>query len=313
MENTKTKVKVDLISGFLGAGKTTFIKGYCEWLNKNNQTFGIIENEFGVAGVDTAILIDGGLSSFELAGGCICCSLKINFHDTILKLSEKYDRIIVEPSGIYNVDEFFTIMDSPKIQEKCEIGTIITIVDPDSLDKMSTQDYNVLYSQLVNTGVVIFSKTQNFTPEEIKRSIQNLNTLLEKELQENDDQLIVETTPWNEFKDEDYNRISKMKFKRYSHEKIYINHNTIFQSTTIYPKEIYTGNRIKKCLKQLSNGKSGNILRIKGYVRGEKDKYTLINSTLSSTIIEENCDERLPMINIIGRNLKRKFIKSIFI
>ena len=98
---------IDLITGFLGAGKTTFIRKYAEYLDSIGVTCIVIENEYGSTGIDSRILQADGITTDELFGGCICCTLKVGFHDMLYTLSDKVDRIIVEPSGVYDVSQFF--------------------------------------------------------------------------------------------------------------------------------------------------------------------------------------------------------------
>lgn len=98
--------KVDLVTGFLGAGKTTLIARYGDWLNQKGVRFAVIENEFGAAGVDTAILSERFGNVQELAGGCICCTLKVGFHALLTQLAGQCDRVIVEPSGLFSMDAF---------------------------------------------------------------------------------------------------------------------------------------------------------------------------------------------------------------
>ena len=99
-------VPVDLITGFLGAGKTTFLQKYTDYLARQGIRFAVVENEFGAAGVDTAALQAGGQppAVYELTGGCICCTLKQSFHEMLSGLAGRYARILVEPSGLFNLD-----------------------------------------------------------------------------------------------------------------------------------------------------------------------------------------------------------------
>ena len=98
-------MKLDLVTGFLGAGKTTLISRFCRYFTGQGWRFGVVENEFGAAGVDSAILREVFGEVRELSGGCICCTLKSGFYTLLEELSHTCDRVIVEPSGLYNLDD----------------------------------------------------------------------------------------------------------------------------------------------------------------------------------------------------------------
>ena len=102
--------KIDIISGFLGAGKTTLIKKLLGDAFKGQQVV-LIENEFGEIGIDGGFLKDAGIEITEMNSGCICCSLVGDFGTALKEVVEKYhpDRIVIEPSGVFDLDEFFDI------------------------------------------------------------------------------------------------------------------------------------------------------------------------------------------------------------
>ncbi len=138
--------EIDLVTGFLGAGKTTFIKKYGDFLSRKNIKFAVVENEFGAAGVDSAVLESKSWKVTEISGGCICCTLKTGFHEIIKDLSRTFERIIIEPSGIFNSDDFFDVINSPELKAKCRPGMCITLVDPHSLARLNESERSVLAS-----------------------------------------------------------------------------------------------------------------------------------------------------------------------
>ena len=104
---------LDVITGFLGAGKTTFLEHYTRHLRETGVSFCIIENEFGRAGVDGAQLRQSGARVRELSGGCVCCALKVPLHALIEELTGEVDRILLEPSGLFNGDDLMDILNTP--------------------------------------------------------------------------------------------------------------------------------------------------------------------------------------------------------
>ena len=126
-------VKIDLITGFLGSGKTTFIKKYAQYLMSQGFHIGILENDYGAVNVDMMLLKDLEGENCELemiAGGCDADCHRRRFRTKLIAMGMcGYDRVIVEPSGIYDVDEFFDVLRDDPIDRWYEIGNVITVVD----------------------------------------------------------------------------------------------------------------------------------------------------------------------------------------
>ena len=126
-------IKIDLITGFLGAGKTTFIRKYAKYLMDSGKNIGILENDFGAVNVDMMMLQDlmGDQCELEMiSGGCDPETHRRRFKTKLISMGMcGYDRILVEPSGIFDVDEFFDILHEEPLDSRYEPGSVITIVD----------------------------------------------------------------------------------------------------------------------------------------------------------------------------------------
>ena len=121
-------LRVDLITGFLGAGKTTFIREYLRHLTGENVL--VIENEFSSIAVDSRFLRDEPCAIADLSGVCMCCMGREQFRSLLIEAAaHDYDRVLVEPSGIYDVDEFFALLGMGSVGEVCRPGSVLTIVD----------------------------------------------------------------------------------------------------------------------------------------------------------------------------------------
>ena len=127
-------VKIDLITGFLGSGKTTFIKKYAKYLIDSGKNIGILENDYGAVNVDMMLLQDlmGDQCELEMvSGGCDKDCHRRRFKTKLIAMGMcGYDRVIVEPSGIYDVDEFFDVLRDDPIDRWYEIGNVITVACP---------------------------------------------------------------------------------------------------------------------------------------------------------------------------------------
>lgn len=297
--------EIDLVTGFLGAGKTTFIKKYGSFLKQKNINFAVIENEFGAAGVDSAILNTEFGNISEIAGGCICCTMKTGFHQLISELSETCDRIIVEPSGIFNSDDFFDVITSPDLREKCRPGMCITLVDPHSLVRLNESERSVLASELANMGCILWTK-MDIPPlvdlYEAKKEIMDIVKSICI-----DEDIPCYPTPSHTLGAADFENLMKFGPVYRMHTRTYTDHTMIFQSARIYPDKTYTVESIERCIEHLTNsGEYGEITRIKGFVKAQ-DGIIAVNCTVSDRQFEV-IENGWAMLNIIGRNLRRKKI-----
>ena len=122
--------KVTIISGFLGAGKTTFIKKLLEQVYAGQKVV-LIENEFGEIGIDGGFLKDAGIQITEMNSGCICCSLVGDFGKALIKVSKEYapDRIIIEPSGVGKLSDVVAAVEKVKDEAGLELDCFLTVAD----------------------------------------------------------------------------------------------------------------------------------------------------------------------------------------
>lgn len=183
--------KVDVISGFLGAGKTTFIK---ELINKVfvGEKLVLIENEFGEIGIDGGFLKDAGIEITEMNSGCICCTLVGDFSKALQKVLEEYhpDRVIIEPSGVGKLSDIVKAIEDVKRDADIEISGRITVVDGKKA-KMYLKNFGEFFQdQVAHASTIVISRTQSMTPERIEECVHMLR-------EENKEATII-STPWEE-------------------------------------------------------------------------------------------------------------------
>ena len=149
-------IKIDLITGFLGSGKTTFIKKYASYLLKKGMNIGILENDFGAVNVDMMLLQDlmGDNCELEMvSGGCDADCHRRRFKTKLIAMGMcGYDRVIVEPSGIFDVDEFFDALHEEPLDKWYEIGNVIAIVDAKLAEDLSAEADYLLASEVADAG-----------------------------------------------------------------------------------------------------------------------------------------------------------------
>lgn len=169
-------IKIDVISGFLGAGKTTLIKKLFASDLKNEKVV-LIENEFGEIGVDGAFLKDSGVQIKEINSGCICCSLVGDFSKSMKEIVEKFnpDRIIIEPSGVGKLSDIIKAIE--KVEEPLKINIVATVVDGGKC-KMYFKNFGEFYDdQIKQANTVIVSKTDKLSKEKILAAVELIKSL----------------------------------------------------------------------------------------------------------------------------------------
>ena len=181
--------KIDIISGFLGAGKTTLIKKLIAEAFQGEKLV-LIENEFGEIGIDGGFLKEAGIQITEMNSGCICCSLVGDFGEALKEVLEKYnpDRVIIEPSGVGKLSDVIKAVQD--IGDSVVINSTATVVDA-SKCKMYMKNYGEFYNnQIEYAGTVILSRTQNVSADKLDKCL--------KMIREKNDEASVITTPWDD-------------------------------------------------------------------------------------------------------------------
>ena len=182
--------KVDIISGFLGAGKTTLISKLLKEALPDEQVV-LIENEFGEIGIDGGFLKDSGVEIREMNSGCICCSLVGDFGTSLKEVVDKYhpDRIIIEPSGVGKLSDVIKAVKDLHIENEIRLNSASTVADSSKV-KMYMKNFGEFFNnQIEHAGTIILSRTQNVSEDKLKKAIEMIRSL-------NADAHII-TTPWD--------------------------------------------------------------------------------------------------------------------
>lgn len=183
--------KVDIISGFLGAGKTTFIKELIEKVFAGEKLV-LIENEFGEIGIDGGFLQDAGIEITEMNSGCICCTLVGDFSVALKKVLDEYhpDHVIIEPSGVGKLSDVAAAIENVKEDADIEIEGRITVVDGKKA-KMYLDNFGEFFeNQVQHASTIVISRTQNMTDEKIEACVHLLR--------EKNDKATIISTPWDQ-------------------------------------------------------------------------------------------------------------------
>lgn len=184
--------KVDVISGFLGAGKTTLIQKLIKDVFAGKKVV-LVENEFGEIGIDGGFLQEAGITINEINGGCVCCTLQGDFHDALEKVENTYhpDHIIIEPSGVGKLSDILSIV---KSVEGLELNSYSAVVDAKRC-KIYHKNFKEFFDDQISTACcVILSRTQLVNEEKLNEDVSIIREL-------NPDVRII-TTPWDDLNGE---------------------------------------------------------------------------------------------------------------
>ena len=187
--------KIDIISGFLGAGKTTLIKKLIEQAFKGEKLV-LIENEFGEIGIDGGFLKDAGVQITEMNSGCICCSLVGDFGTALKQVITDYtpDRIIIEPSGVGKLSDVIKAVKDVSGDLDVELDSYTTVADVSKV-KIYMKNFGEFFNnQIESANTIILSRTQTTTQDKIEKAVAMIR--------EKNDHATIITTPWDEIKGE---------------------------------------------------------------------------------------------------------------
>ncbi len=187
--------KIEIISGFLGAGKTTLIKKMLKEVFAGEKIV-LIENEFGEIGIDGGFLKEAGVQITEMNSGCICCSLVGDFGTALKEVIETYapDRILIEPSGVGKLSDVTKAVQGVAAHEPVELNSSVTVVDGQKC-RMYMKNFGEFFNnQVEHAGTIVISRTQKMTEEKLEACV--------KMLKEKNPKASIITTPWEELKGE---------------------------------------------------------------------------------------------------------------
>ena len=186
----ETMAKIDIISGFLGAGKTTLIKKLLQE-GFNGEKVVLIENEFGEIGIDGGFLKDAGIEITEMNSGCICCSLVGDFATALKEVLDKYnpDRILIEPSGVGKLSDVINAVSNIE-SDKMVINSFTAVVDG-LKTKMYMKNFGEFYNnQIEHAKTIVISRSQKLTDEKLEECVAMLR--------EHNQKAAIITTPWDD-------------------------------------------------------------------------------------------------------------------
>lgn len=315
-------MKVDIISGFLGAGKTTFINWYLPLLDGK---VALIENEFGDTSIDTA-LIETDLPVKEIFAGCICCTLRGDFASGIREIYETYspDRLVIEPSGVGKLSDVVgAVEDGGRFGNiDLEICNKIVLVDVDTFEDYYENFGPFYIDQIKNANLIFLTFMEEASDEQIAKAVRTMKDL--------NPEAIISSVDYREMGDEALMDLVAMTRGQktcsscqahhhghtcnhdHDHDHHHEDAGGVFSSISIDSQGI-SENSLRDILAELEKQDYGYVLRAKGFI--EDDGINLLNYNPTKTSIEKftrSIEDKDRIIVLIGTNLNREGIESLF-
>lgn len=300
--------KVDLITGILGAGKTTFLLKYARHMLERGERIAILENDFGAVNADMVLLQELKCDRCQLemiSGGCDADCHRRRFRTQLIALGmQHFDRIIIEPSGIYDMDEFFDIIHEPPLDKWFEIGSILTVINTEIEPELTDQMEYLLASEAACAGKLLLSRLpQQISASAAEAVLMRINAALEaiqcdRRFTEAD--LLCKN--WDSLTDSDYTALAAAGYRNASYVKKY--HADMIQSGVHYFMHIaLPPQEITEILSGILHApECGNIYRIKGSLPDGNGGWYKVNFTKKETETAPVRDAQSVLI-VIGDDL----------
>ncbi|MEI0748223.1 GTP-binding protein [Brachyspira pulli] len=303
-------MKILIVSGFLGAGKTTLIK---EMANKTKRDFVVMENEYGDVDIDSNMLKDEGMNIWELTEGCVCCSMKQDFATSILTIANSLDPeyLIVEPTGVAKLSN---IINNIKQIEYDRIVLLkpITIIDGNAFDSFVNSYDDIYVDQILNTSKIIISKMESKEQYETDELIKKIKALMSKNEVSYDNVEILNEHYSNKSKDWWESILKSFLDDKYKTKELENSQNEEMpDSISMKGCSVVNENKFMTLLEDIIHGRFGYIARSKGFIKCGNNylRYDVVGDRYAVTGATEN--DELEIV-FIGKDLNRKLLREEF-
>ena len=340
--------KIDIFSGFLGAGKTTLIKKLIQEVYAG-QKIVLIENEFGEIGIDGGFLQEAGIQITEMNSGCICCSLVGDFGEALKKVMAEYhpDRILIEPSGVGKLSDVAQAVERAETDDM-EIGCMVAVADATKC-KIYMKNFGEFYNnQIENAGTIILSRTSHMKEDKLQAAVAMLR--------EKNPTAVIVTTPWEQLTgaqlmeameqkdslqaaldaleahgedecddpdcschhhhDHDHEHEHHHDHDEHEHHHDHHHHHhadEVFTSWGMETPKTFTQEKIAQCLKALEDQETyGIILRAKGIVPGEDGQWIHFDYVPGEPDIRTGSAGIIGRLCVIGSKINEAAIAELF-
>lgn len=300
-------IKVDVISGFLGSGKTTLVKKLLQIHQKEKVV--LIENEFGDIGIDGELIEREGFEVFEISSGCICCIMQKDFVQMLVRIIKEFhpQRIIIEPTGISILSEIIDILRKPEFASLLQINSLVTVVDGVNYLQQCEVFGEFFEEQITNASVLTLSKSQHIDSETISRIITSLREF-------NQDGEII-SKPWDSLGSSEFENLldgqGDMDLSDILHTDYKPCSENEFEALAIKTSRAYSQEELEQILAHLNQPRYGQVLRGKGFLKSPQG-YWDFSYTNGLFTVSKSHFKASGKLCLIGKSLREKEIKELF-
>lgn len=300
-------IKVDIISGFLGAGKTTLIRKLLK--AHESEKVVLIENEFGEIGIDGDLIEKDGFEVFEISSGCICCIMRQDFEDLLTRVINEFtpERIIIEPTGISILSEIIEVLKKDKFSSRCSINSLITVIDSLNYLEQCKVFGEFFEDQIINASTLLLSKSQFVDDGKI--------TTITVSLKDYNPEAEILTTPWENLSTNDLMDLLAgnivIDFASLFHAETKPCSENELDTFAVKTSKKFTEAEINEILNQLKDPKYGMVLRGKGFLKGTQNQLEF-SYTNGQFELREIKDKSSGKLCLIGKNLNEQKLKDLF-
>lgn len=300
-------IKIDIVSGFLGSGKTTLIRKILQAYQKEKIV--LIENEFGDIGIDGELVERDGFDVFEISSGCICCIMKKDFMDVLNRVIKEFQpqRIIIEPTGISILSEIIDILRKPEFASLIQINALITVVDSVNYLEQCEVFGEFFEDQITNVSVLLLSKSQLVKDETLDAIVTSLREM-------NPEGEII-SKPWDTLDAADLISFldieAELDFSDILHTEYKPCSANEFDTLALKATRTYSREELEETLSLLSKPSYGQVLRGKGFLKSPQG-FLDFSYTNGQFMVTESKYKTSGKLCLIGKNLKEEEIKNLF-
>ena len=306
-------VQVDLITGFLGAGKTTFLRRYVRYLVQQGHKVCILENDFGAVNVDAMLVqevLGPGCDVETISGGCDCDTHQRRMRTKLIAMAMRgFDRVVVEPSGIFDVDEFFDVLRDEPLDRWYQLGNVIAIVDALLPEELSPQAEYILASESAWAGSVLLSRCQLASDAQKQGAEAHLARALEAckcSRRFAPDEIL--TRDWAALTDADLAQIAACGMRQASCEKLHFDEHKAFGSLCFLEQHLTVEQLQQAAARLFGDPACGHVLRVKGFAP-TRDGWLELNATAAGQTLAP-IPQGQDVLIVIGEGLDKAAIEA---
>jgi len=272
-------IKVDIVSGFLGAGKTSLIKKLIELYQ--GEKLVLIENEFGEIAIDGDLIEQEGMTVYEISSGCICCLMEKSFKETLTQVLETLqpDRILIEPTGISILSDIIKTIEGPAFKSYMTINSLVTVVD--AVNYLDQADlFGAFFDdQIAHAWHLLISKSQLVDGAYLE--------VIRRSLKERNQGAAIISQSWDQINQESWQKLLEKPLDRMMEEAMDLKDRPcqegLFKTHPIFSDQCFTFEGLEAILKQISLDDEMSLVRAKGLVKSFHGglEFSLANKEIS--------------------------------